>query len=98
MAPAPEHESAFGVLPDGTLECCFAWSECGACGRVDVAYDGRSDLLPCRCLVGERYGFATPRLLAAYRRARAERFDGKQHVDGRGDGAAAIVEKLSSKF
>lgn len=82
-APSVDTESAFAAAPDGTVEAYYRWTECPVCARVDVAYDGRVDAMPCRCPSGSggrlappERGDATPRLLAAYRAAKGERFDG----------------------
>lgn len=60
---------------------CYMWCECSTCGALGIQFDGRSDRLPCKkgdCPRSEHgdkgYNFDSPRLMAAYRKARTYRF------------------------
>jgi hypothetical protein len=54
-----------------------AFCVCLACGSIGIAFEGRSERLPCKCCEGY-HGEKTyddPRILAATKRARSARFE-----------------------
>ncbi len=73
--------SATAVYPGGGEDFHYIWCECPKCGRCGIAFDGRSDRLPCTCKKSEHgdkgYNFETPKILNAYA-ASTRRFDNHQ--------------------
>lgn len=57
---------------EGHWDCCYAWNECGVCGRLGIVFQSNPDRLECGHDSG---GWDTPRLLKAYESARQARFE-----------------------
>lgn len=58
-------------------DTCYWWTECQACGFVGIEFEGRDQRLPCGCHPDGNHGayYCAPRLMRAYRAARAARFE-----------------------
>lgn len=74
-------DSAYIYHPGDGWDCGYRLCECPTCGFAGFEFDGRSDRLECkdkcpRSSHGDKgYTYDSPRILAAYRRARAARFE-----------------------
>lgn len=51
------------------------WCECPKCGFVGIEFNGRCERLACGCQKVERYNYDSPKLQAAYARAKGYRFE-----------------------
>ena len=59
----------------------YLWCECPHCHRCELQFDGRADRIHCDCPTSQHcdkgYNFDSPRLQAAYEKARRYRFEEK---------------------
>jgi hypothetical protein len=57
-------------------DCYYWWCECRHCGRCELQFSGRAERIDCKCPKSEYddSNYDSPRLLAAYARARGSRF------------------------
>ena len=53
----------------------YIWCECEKCGRCEMQFDGRAERIGCKCEKSGRYNYDSPRLVAAYNRAKMFRFE-----------------------
>ncbi len=78
--------TCYAFFPDGSADHGFLWCECSVCGTLGIEFEGRSDRLPCKARLGslgvcgtsahgdKGYNHKSPRLVAAFDRARSARF------------------------
>lgn len=67
--------SAYIFPASGGEDHEYWWTECPACGRIDIQFLGLADRIKCRCVTAKKtYNFASPRLKSAYRTVAAHSF------------------------
>lgn len=90
------HHSSFVLEPNGETifrrgwDTGYIWCECPKCKLAGIEFDGRTQRLPCQCLITDKfpqffsgrffhgdkgYNFDSPKLVLAYNKARSYRFE-----------------------
>lgn len=71
----PYQAEVFSWLEDGLWDCCYFWCECPTCHRCELQFDGRAERIKCGCRKEEILNYDSPKLRAAYARAKGYRFE-----------------------